>query len=173
MLPCELLRHEQQTSKARGQGRRSWPQPEHWTRRQKTDVLLSVESNTTKIGGRMCFLTLLEMGADAGKTKIRMKYARWRGTHFSGYTTLVVWGSTWSSGKGIFTFRLHLARESVTQSCPCKNTGTRRSIPTRPTDWPWALLIVIENAKRTGNCRRFSWNERFDSSSIGVSVMGE
>ena len=38
------------------------------------------------------------------------------------------------------------------------NTGVQRSSPKCFTDCPWDLLIVIQNARQTGNCLQYNWN---------------
>ena len=44
--------------------------------------------------------------------------------------------------------------DNATYSCPCPNTGSFKKIATLLNVCPCALFIVIENASRTGNCRR-------------------
>ena len=38
------------------------------------------------------------------------------------------------------------------------NTGVQTSSPKCFTDCPWDLLIVIQNARWTGNCLQYNWN---------------
>ena len=40
----------------------------------------------------------------------------------------------------------------------CVNTGVQTSSPKCLTDFPWDLLIVIQNARWTGNCLQCNWN---------------
>ena len=40
----------------------------------------------------------------------------------------------------------------------CVNTGVQTSSPKCLTDFPWNLLIVIQNANWTGNCLQYIWN---------------
>jgi len=60
-------------------------------------------------------------------------------------------------------------RDDATCSCPWVYTGSPSKTPERCSVWPWALLIVIANAGRTGNWRRCSVNGR--PASVGDSGM--
>ena len=56
--------------------------------------------------------------------------------------------------------------EHATYSWPCEKQGVSRLIPATLSDWPWALLIDIAKAKRTGNWRRLN------SNGISLGIMG-
>ncbi|GBN09937.1 hypothetical protein AVEN_28421-1 [Araneus ventricosus] len=56
------------------------------------------------------------------------------------------------------------ALDIPTYSCPCEKHSSAKSKPVTRSDCPCALLIVIANASRRGNCNR--WKE--NGKSVGI-----
>ena len=54
-------------------------------------------------------------------------------------------------------------REQATYNCPWPNAGSNNQTPTFWSVWPWLLFMVIANAGRTGNWRRFHFTGKLSS----------
>ena len=52
-----------------------------------------------------------------------------------------------------------VAWDRATYSCPCVKMGSRKSMPMKQTDCPWALLMVNAKARHMGNWWRRIWKE--------------
>ncbi|GBM35794.1 hypothetical protein AVEN_108983-1 [Araneus ventricosus] len=52
------------------------------------------------------------------------------------------------------------ALDIPTYSCPCEKHSSVKSKPVTRSDRPCALMIVIANASRRGNCNRWKENGR-------------
>ena len=57
-------------------------------------------------------------------------------------------------------------REQATNNCPCDKQSVYKYKPHNSKDCPTALLIVIANANRIGNCNLLNWND------ISVGIIG-
>ena len=56
--------------------------------------------------------------------------------------------------------------ELATYNCPCEKQSVCKYKPHNSKDYPRALLIMIANANRIGNCNLLNWND------ISVGVIG-
>ena len=56
--------------------------------------------------------------------------------------------------------------EQATHNCPCEKQSLCKYKPHNSRDCPCALLIVIANANRIGNCNLLNWND------ISVGIIG-